>query len=108
LPLYAVFQATGITLPHSVGMESYGFRNGAVVTPTRVTDSQLQPGDLIFFGGSFSNWDHVPLAEMAIAGRTLPNGYDNHSGATPRTFGGRGSPWAASSGGAGGVCWLRW
>jgi cell wall-associated NlpC family hydrolase len=53
LALYAVYQATGIALPHGHGMES---RQGG----TSIAKGQLQPGDLVFFGGgSLSNFQHV-------------------------------------------------
>jgi cell wall-associated NlpC family hydrolase len=55
LALYAVYQATGIVLPHGHGMES-----GHGGTP--VARSELQPGDLVFFGGgSLANFEHVGI-----------------------------------------------
>lgn len=56
LALYAVYQATGITLPHVAGQEAtYGV---TVIS----SESNLQPGDLVFFGGgSMANADHVGI-----------------------------------------------
>jgi cell wall-associated NlpC family hydrolase len=54
LALYAVFQATGIALPHGTGMQSAP--GGTVIS----NQSDLQPGDLVFFGGgSLANFEHV-------------------------------------------------
>lgn len=56
LALYAVYQATGIILPHGAGMESQP--GGQVIS----NQSDLQPGDLVFFGGgSLSNFEHVGI-----------------------------------------------
>lgn len=56
LALYAVYQATGIVLPHGAGMESVS--GGQVISK----QSDLQPGDLVFFGGgSLANFDHVGI-----------------------------------------------
>jgi cell wall-associated NlpC family hydrolase len=55
LALYAVFQATHITLPHGQGIEN-------VKGGTRITsESQLQPGDIILFGGSWTSYEHVGI-----------------------------------------------
>lgn len=54
LALYAVYQVTGITLPHGAGMQSGP--GGQVIS----SQSGLQPGDLVFFGGgSLANSEHV-------------------------------------------------
>jgi hypothetical protein len=56
LALFAVYQATGILLPHGHGMESA--RGGTLIR----YQSELRPGDLVFFGGgSLSNFDHVGI-----------------------------------------------
>jgi cell wall-associated NlpC family hydrolase len=52
LTLYAVYQATGILLPHGKGQES-------VPGGTPVARSELQPGDLVFFGPSLANYSHA-------------------------------------------------
>lgn len=52
LTLYAVYQATGILLPHGRGQES-------VAGGTPVARSELQPGDLVFFGPSLVNYSHA-------------------------------------------------
>jgi len=53
LARYAVFQGAGVLLPWGWGMQS--FRGS-----TRITDiNQLAPGDLVFFGGTFANFEHV-------------------------------------------------
>jgi cell wall-associated NlpC family hydrolase len=55
LALYAVYQATHIVLPHGQGIEN-------VKGGTRITsESQLQPGDVILFGGTWTNYDHVGI-----------------------------------------------
>ena len=57
LALYAVYQGTGITLPHGHGMESAPGGQSE-------TEANLQPGDLAFFGGgSLSNFEHVGVFE---------------------------------------------
>lgn len=56
LALYATFQATGILLPHGRGMQAG--HGGEVIK----NQSELQPGDLVFFGGgSLSHFDHVGI-----------------------------------------------
>ncbi len=56
LALYAVFQATGIVLPHGHGME--GGHGGTLIG----SQFALQPGDLVFFGGgSLANFEHVGI-----------------------------------------------
>jgi hypothetical protein len=56
LALYAVYRATGIVLPHGSGMESAP--GGSVIS----RQSDLQPGDLVFFGGgSLKNFEHVGI-----------------------------------------------
>jgi hypothetical protein len=56
LALYAVYQATGIVLPHGSGMEAAP--GGTVIS----NQSDLQPGDLVFFGGgSLANFEHVGI-----------------------------------------------
>lgn len=55
LALYAVYQATHIVLPHGQGIEN-------VKGGTRITrESQLQPGDVILFGGTWTNYQHVGI-----------------------------------------------
>ena len=56
LALYAVYQATGIVLLHGSGMESAP--GGSLIS----SQSDLQPGDLVFFGGgSLKNFEHVGI-----------------------------------------------
>lgn len=56
LALYAVYQATGIVLPHGSGMQAV---NGGQVI---LDQSDLQPRDLVFFGGgSLANFEHVGI-----------------------------------------------
>jgi len=53
--LYAVYQVTHIVLPHGQGIEN-------VKGGTRITsESQLQPGDVILFGGSWTSYAHVGI-----------------------------------------------
>jgi cell wall-associated NlpC family hydrolase len=52
LTLYAVYQVTGILLPHSTGQDT-----GHGGTP--VARADLQPGDLVFFGPSLANYTHA-------------------------------------------------
>ena len=53
LSLYAVFHATDITLPHGEGIWNYG---------TRITSvSKLAVGDVVLFGGSPTNYEHVGI-----------------------------------------------
>jgi hypothetical protein len=51
LTMYAVYQATGIVLAHN---GSQGLDGGTQITSA----SALQPGDLVFFGGSYSSFEH--------------------------------------------------
>jgi NlpC/P60 family len=53
LALFAVFQATGILLPHGRGMQAG--HGGQLIT----NQASLEPGDLVFFGGSLGRFDHV-------------------------------------------------
>jgi cell wall-associated NlpC family hydrolase len=56
LALFAVYQAIHVVLPHGHGMESG--HGGSFIG----SQSQLQPGDLVFFGGgSLANFDHVGI-----------------------------------------------
>jgi signal peptidase I len=55
LTMYAVYQATGIVLPHYTGSQGTDPRGTFIAS-----QSALQPGDLVFFGGgSMANADHV-------------------------------------------------
>ena len=55
LALYAVYQATHIVLPHGLGIEN-------VKGGTRITsEADLQPGDIILFGGTWTNYEHVGI-----------------------------------------------
>jgi peptidoglycan DL-endopeptidase CwlO len=51
LTLYAVYQVTGILLPHGKGQNS-----GHGGTP--VAQSELEPGDIVFFGPTLANYTH--------------------------------------------------
>ena len=52
LDMYAVYQATGIVLPHSGAQ-------GADGGGTRITsEAALEPGDLVFFGGTYDDFVH--------------------------------------------------
>jgi cell wall-associated NlpC family hydrolase len=53
LSLFAVFHATDITLPHGEGIWNYGTR---INSP-----SKLAVGDVVLFGGSPTNYDHVGI-----------------------------------------------
>ena len=57
LAIYAVYQGTGISgLPHD------GEGNRWAAKGIRINDqSQLQPGDIVFFGGSFSSFEHAAI-----------------------------------------------
>ena len=57
LAIYAVYQGTGISgLPHDGN--GYGWAaKGTVISQ----QSQLQPGDIVFFGGSFGNFEHAGI-----------------------------------------------
>jgi cell wall-associated NlpC family hydrolase len=56
LALYAVYQATGIILPHGHGMQAV--KGGRLISK----QANLQPGDLVFFGGgSLANFEHVGI-----------------------------------------------
>jgi cell wall-associated NlpC family hydrolase len=52
LTLYAVYQATGRVLSHDGRQATEG---GQVIS----SEANLQPGDLVFFGGSLNNFDHA-------------------------------------------------
>lgn len=95
LTLYAVYQATGILLPHGLGQNS---RPGG----TPVARANLLPGDIVFFGPSLSNYTHAGIyaggGKMWDAQDTgvpvqLHNLYSNYVGATRYgTRGGSSSP----------------
>ena len=56
LALYAVYQATGVVLPHNAAAQTAA--GGQVIS----SEADLQPGDLVFFGGgSLSNAQHVGI-----------------------------------------------
>ena len=55
LTLYAVYQATGITLPHGLGQDQY---STVISDPTL---AQLQVGDLLLFGNSISDYVHTGI-----------------------------------------------
>jgi cell wall-associated NlpC family hydrolase len=56
LALYAVYQAAGIVLPQGAGMQSAP--GGKLIS----NQADLQPGDLVFFGGgSLANFEHVGI-----------------------------------------------
>jgi cell wall-associated NlpC family hydrolase/drug/metabolite transporter superfamily protein YnfA len=60
LALYAVFQATGIVLPHNAADQGadYAKYGGTLITG----QSNLEPGDLVYFGGgSLANAKHVGI-----------------------------------------------
>ncbi|HEX8753209.1 MAG TPA: NlpC/P60 family protein [Solirubrobacterales bacterium] len=52
LTIYAVYQATGKVLSHD---GHQGTEGGQRI----YNESELQPGDLVFFGGTFENFDHA-------------------------------------------------
>jgi len=55
LTLFSVFHATGITLPHDGKQETVG--GGTLIKSI----SSLQPGDVIFFGGTLQNFLHAGI-----------------------------------------------
>jgi cell wall-associated NlpC family hydrolase len=55
LALYAVYQATHIVLPHGQGIENV--RGGTRIT----SESNLAPGDIILFGGTWTDYEHVGI-----------------------------------------------
>jgi cell wall-associated NlpC family hydrolase len=60
LVLYAVYQATGVALPHNAAAQgaNYAEYGGTIVS----SQSSLEPGDLVFFGGgSMANAQHVGI-----------------------------------------------
>jgi cell wall-associated NlpC family hydrolase len=61
LALYAVYQATGILLPHGAGMESAP--GGSVIS----NQADLQPGDLVFFGGDHWRISSTSASTLATA-----------------------------------------
>lgn len=56
LTLYAVYQAIGVVLPHGQGQQYGGFVGTLINKPS---NSQLQVGDLLLFGGTTSNYVHT-------------------------------------------------
>lgn len=95
LVLYAVYQASGgtITLPHYTGAAMTASQSTA---GQAVPESQIQPGDLLFF-----NTSDGPLGHVAIA---LGNGQMIHSPATGQavqtTDWATNAYWSAAFGGA--------
>jgi hypothetical protein len=84
LTLYAVYQATGILLPHGVGQNS-------APGGTPVARSELQPGDLVFFGPSLAHYTHAGVyagggkmwdAQTEHVPVALHSLYSNYVGAT--------------------------
>lgn len=57
LAKYAVYQGTGISLPHHAQSQYDQARNSGKL----VSKSNLQPGDLVFFGSSDSSIHHVAI-----------------------------------------------
>jgi cell wall-associated NlpC family hydrolase len=85
LTMYAVYQATGIVLPHSSAQGADG--GGTEIT----SQSALEPGDLVFFGGTYDDFEHsgiyaggglfwdandygIPVQEHSIAWETSGSG----------------------------------
>jgi hypothetical protein len=85
LTMYAVYQATGIVLPHSSAQGADG--GGTEIT----SESALEPGDLVFFGGTYDDFVHagvyaggglfwdanntgIPVQEHSIAWETSGSG----------------------------------
>jgi cell wall-associated NlpC family hydrolase len=76
LTLYAVYQATGIKLPHGQGQEDDG---GTLITNPSI--SQLEVGDLLLFGSSPSDYQHTAIYagngkmwDANVAGAPYPDG----------------------------------
>jgi hypothetical protein len=55
LTMYAVYQATGMVLPHSSAQGADG--GGTEIT----SESALEPGDLVFFGGTYDDFEHAGI-----------------------------------------------
>jgi cell wall-associated NlpC family hydrolase len=57
LAIFAVFQGTGITgLPHDGEGNRWAAKGTAIMSK-----ASLQPGDVIFFGGTFGNFEHAGI-----------------------------------------------
>lgn len=56
LTLYAVYQATGIVLPHDGSQAAYALAHGGQLISN---PSDLQPGDIVYFGGTLDNFVHA-------------------------------------------------
>jgi cell wall-associated NlpC family hydrolase len=55
LTIYAVYQATGKLLTHDGSQAANAVAQGGKL----VSKAELQPGDLVYFGGTFSSIEHV-------------------------------------------------
>jgi cell wall-associated NlpC family hydrolase len=66
LTLYAVYQATGKVLPHDGAQATNAVSQGGQHI---YSESELQPGDLVFFHGSFGSFVHAGVYAGVIGGR---------------------------------------
>jgi hypothetical protein len=66
LDLYAVYQATGISLVHSSAQATDAINAGG---EKLTSESSLEPGDLVFFGGSFGDFIHSGIYAGDIDGK---------------------------------------
>ena len=71
---YAIYQALGISLGHTVADEAQGVTDkGPNVTPKIVRIADLQPGDIVVFGSSASD---LPHDGIYIGNNYIVNAYD--------------------------------
>ena len=70
LALYAVYQATGIELPHDSSQALTAVADGGQQI---TSESALLPGDLVYFGGTFADFIHVGIY---IGNGNMVNAYD--------------------------------
>lgn len=73
LTLYAVYQATGRVLPHSAHLQ---YNDDASYGGTRVAQSALQPGDLVFYKGARGTLTEPGHVGVYIGSGKIVNAYD--------------------------------
>ncbi len=68
LALYSVYQGTGgaVSLPMATAQAQYS--DASSYGESYISDSSLQPGDLVFFGGSSSDVEHVGIVVSGTGG----------------------------------------
>jgi hypothetical protein len=77
LTMYAIYQATGIVLPHSADSQYNDYRNWG---GSQIARQDLQPGDLVFFVGADGSPGHPGHVGVYIGNDQMVNAYDTEDG----------------------------